>query len=100
MCRADAKAVADVNRFLNQAFRREVLAENAVRKVYSREFLAPRRVMLRRIRVNSLFDSSFHGQVRLLISVQADLRATHPPLHRTLADTPMNYLPHPIDNTM
>jgi hypothetical protein len=58
MCRADAKAVADVNRFLNQAFRREVLAENAAWKVYSREFLAPRWVMLRRIRVDSLIDSS------------------------------------------
>src|SRR5438552_18222158 len=57
MCRADAKAVADVNRFLNQAFRREVLAETAVRKVYSRQFLSPRWVMLRRTRVNSLIDS-------------------------------------------
>jgi hypothetical protein len=32
MCRADPKAVADVNRFLKQAFRGGVLAENSPRK--------------------------------------------------------------------
>jgi hypothetical protein len=41
MCRTDPKAVADVNRFLKQAFPREVLAENSPRKVYSRKFFAP-----------------------------------------------------------
>jgi hypothetical protein len=38
MGRAD-KAVADVNRFLKHAFRREVLTENAARKVHSRKLI-------------------------------------------------------------
>src|SRR5438477_363763 len=99
MCGADLKAVADVNRFLNQAFRREVLTENPVRKVCSRKFLAPRWVMLRWIRVNGLIDSAMHGQVRLLITVQVELRDSHPALHRFLEDRSANQLPFPFDVT-
>jgi hypothetical protein len=95
--RADPKAVADVNRFLKQAFRGEVLAENSPRKVYSRKFLAPGWVVLRWIRVNGFIDSSMHGQVRLLITLQVELRDSHPALHRFLEDRSANCLSLPLD---
>jgi hypothetical protein len=65
--RADAKAVADVNRFLKQTRRCKVFTESSPRKVYARKFLAPEGVMFRWIGLNSLIDSSMDGKVRLPI---------------------------------
>src|SRR5438045_2925267 len=70
-----------MKRFLEQAFCCEVLAENSPREVHARKLPAPERIMLRRIGISRLIDSSVHGQVRLLIALQVELRNSNPARH-------------------
>ena len=67
LCRADAKAITNMNCFFKQPRSCEVFAEDSPGEVHTRKLPAPERVMLRWIGVNSLIGSSMHGQIRLLI---------------------------------
>ena len=63
LCRPNPEAITNVNSFLEQALRCEVLAERSPGQIYARNFLAPEFVMLRWVDIDCLMDPTMHGEV-------------------------------------
>src|SRR4051812_34742229 len=81
LSRADAKAITNMNCFLQQAGAGEVFAEDSPNEAHSGKLRVPERIMFRRINVNSLVASSVHGQVRLLIALYVKCGDSNPACH-------------------
>jgi hypothetical protein len=80
------EAVADLDRFLEKPFGREVLPENSRREIHAGELSAPVLIVLERIRIHSLLHAAVHGEVGLLVTVKVEPVDPNSALDRVLPD--------------
>src|SRR5262249_11995522 len=85
--RADAKPVPDMNGFVvESALRGEVFAESSPDQISVWKLIAPERIVLRRVNVNRLIDSSVYRQIRLLVAIQVHVPHLHAACYRRFED--------------
>src|SRR3989442_622551 len=99
LSRTSPQAVSDVNRFLDYTFGREILSEHPPGKVHAGKFLAPERIMLRWVDIDSLIDSAVHREIGLLVALYVQARNPNTWRHWRLEDGCADALPLPVDLT-
>jgi hypothetical protein len=96
-CGPSAKSVSDVNSVFQQAFRGQVLSECSPWKVRAGKFVAPERVVLRRVSINRLIGPTVNGEIRLPVTQNVQSRNLNATRNRCLEYGRQNAFTSPLD---
>src|SRR5207237_6813881 len=95
---ANAKAITNINRLLEQSFRRKVLAKHPVGQIHIRQFVFPKLIMLGRISIDCFALATVYGQVRLPVAIEIKHAQHKRPIERLFKDTSRDGLAMPRDD--
>src|SRR6267142_1333178 len=97
--RANLNAITNLHVRFEETLRGQVFAKHAPRQIRISEFVAPKRVVFTRVRVDSFFRTAMHREVRLLVTLEVQAACAYSTIYGTLPNGSQYRASTPFDFT-